>query len=577
MPGGDEGGREGQGTMSGIAANDVGLRADAVLVEAVRAGDRVAYGELWRRHAAAGSAYARALTGSFDPDDLVSESFEKILRAITAGGGPTGAFRSYLYTTIKNTAYSWQRSRREQQPLEDTQEQLPDERSAALLEALEGAPSVYAFNTLPPAWQEVLWYVDIEAMGASEVAVILGTTPAAIAMRTHRAREGLRQAWIQVQLNTVADGSEHQWVLERMGAYVRKGLARRDRNRVQKHLDGCTRCALVHTEAQQISSRLALVLVPAVTGLTGTGLAAWLAAHQAAPAAAAAGAPHGNPSAAAWRSRRSAYAAGGAAVITAAALLSWHAAASSRDTVIVAPSAPFVASSAPPTAAETPEAAPTRPTPTPTPPEPAAPGQQASPAPQRASLPAVVAPVLAVPGILSPVTGLLTRTTLLQLTGTATPGTTITVSSAGVQLGQATTAVDGAWAVTADISTLGDGPHSLTVASAHPGAQPTTASAAITVDRHVSIPAQLSATATSAGVVVSGLADPGSSVQVQGTNTRAVVVADAAGRWSTAPLTTLPAGYSTVTAVATDDAGNVSPPSAAIGVTVDAGVGGAGS
>jgi RNA polymerase sigma factor (sigma-70 family) len=315
--------------MGDIEKPSGSAHADSALVEAVRVGDHDAFGELWRRHAAAGVAYARALTGSFDPDDLVSESFEKILRAITAGGGPTGAFRSYLYVTIKNTAYSWQRSQREQQPLEDTQEQIPDERSAAVLEALEGASSVYAFNSLPPSWQEVLWYVDIEAMGASEVATILGTTPGAIAMRTLRAREGLRQAWIQVQLNTVSDGSEHQWTLERMGAYVRKGLARRERNRIQKHLDECTRCALVHTEATQISSRLALVLVPAITGLTGAGLAGWLAAHNASPATAAAlpsaDAGAGEPSSTARQGHRRGYlAAGAGAALVAAALITWR-------------------------------------------------------------------------------------------------------------------------------------------------------------------------------------------------------------------------------------------------------------
>jgi RNA polymerase sigma factor (sigma-70 family) len=549
--------------MGGTEKPGVSAHADTALVEAVRIGDRDAFAELWRRHAAAGVAYARALTGSFDPDDLVSESFEKILRAITGGGGPTGAFRSYLYVTIKNTAYSWQRSRREQQPLEDQQDQIPDERSAALLEALEGAPSVYAFNSLPSPWQEVLWYVDIEAMGATEVAVLLGTTPGAIAMRTHRAREGLRQAWIQVQLNTVSDGSEHQWVLERMGAFVREGLARRERHRVQKHLDGCTRCALVHTEAQQISSRLALVLVPAVTGLTGTGLAAWMAIHQAPPAAAAAP-PH--TASTAWRKgRRATYTTGGAAVIAASAVLVWHAAATPHDTATVEPATTLEAPAAPPSIQEAPVAPVRHPTPTATP-SPAQTPQPRISRPEESPTPA--APLaLAVPRILGPAEGALTNATLLELTGTATPGTTITITSAGTQIGQATTDVSGAWSVTADVSSLDDGTHSLTVTSDHTGSTTTATTVSITVDRHVSIPSQLAATTASQGIVISGVADPGSTVQVHGNNTQASATADSAGRWSTAPLTTLPAGYSTVAATATDAAGNTSPPSAPIGVT----------
>lgn len=549
--------------LAGTAAATLGGPSDSALVEAARAGDRRAYGELWARHSPAGVAYARALTSAFDPDDLVSESFEKILRAITAGGGPTGAFRSYLYITIKNTAYSWQRSRRELQPLGEQQEEIADERSVALLDALEGAPSVYAFNSLPPAWQEVLWYVDIEGMAASEVAVLIGSTPGAVAMRTHRAREGLRQAWIQVQLNTVAEGSDHQWVLERMGTFVRGGLARRDSKRVLAHLDECTRCALVHSEAEQISSRLALVLVPAVTGLTGTALAGWLASHQAPSSAAAVQAPNAQEPTVSSRARRVAYAAGGAAALTVVAALGWHAIVSPPETPAAnittrQPESP--ATPAPTTRLPSPTTltAPS-PTTTPTPPQ----GARTPDGPPVAPAPLL----LSVPAILSPTDGALTNATRLELLGTATPGTTISISTDGIQIGQATTDGAGSWATTADISTLEDGTHNLTVMSAHTGSTATRATRSIVVDRHITIPSQLIAIATSAGTVIAGTADPGSTIQVRGVNTIATATTDATGHWSTTPVTTFPSGYSTVTATASDAAGNVSPPSAPLGVT----------
>lgn len=549
---------------AGTAAATLGGPPDSALVEAARAGDRGAYGQLWARHAPAGVAYARALTSAFDPDDLVSESFEKILRAITGGGGPSGAFRSYLYITIKNTAYSWQRSRRELQPLGEQQEEIADERSVAVLDALEGAPSVYAFNSLPPAWQEVLWYVDIEGMAASEVAVLIGSTPGAVAMRTHRAREGLRQAWIQVQLDAVAEGSDHQWVLERMGTFVRGGLARRDSKRVLAHLDECPRCALVHSEAKQISSRLALVLVPAVTGLTGTSLAGWMASHQAPSSAPAVPDPNAKDSAVRMRTRRVAYAAGGTAVLTVAAVLGAHA-------VVSPPETPAASTTARQPESPTTTSAPTTRFPAPTalaapPPTIAPTPHQDAPAPDGAS--AEPAPLLlGVPAIFSPTDGALTNATRLELVGTATPGTTISITADGIQVGQATTDGAGSWATTADISTLEDGTHNLTVTSAHTGSTATRATRSIVVDRHITIPSQLIATTTSAGTVIAGIADPGSTIQVRGVNTIATAITDATGHWSTAPVTTFPSGYSTVTATARDAAGNVSPPSAPLGVT----------
>jgi malate synthase len=72
---------------------------DASLVESARGGDTEAFAELWRRHASAGRTVASGYS-SFDPDDVVAESFTRIFHVIREGGGPTGAFRPYLF--IKN-------------------------------------------------------------------------------------------------------------------------------------------------------------------------------------------------------------------------------------------------------------------------------------------------------------------------------------------------------------------------------------------------------------------------------------------------------------------------------------------
>ncbi|GAA1726604.1 hypothetical protein GCM10009746_05550 [Microbacterium paludicola] len=56
---------------------------------------------------------ARSITSTVDPDDLVQEAYTRIFQAIRRGGGPTGAFRAYLFTAIRNTAASWGRGRRE--------------------------------------------------------------------------------------------------------------------------------------------------------------------------------------------------------------------------------------------------------------------------------------------------------------------------------------------------------------------------------------------------------------------------------------------------------------------------------
>ncbi|TDN87711.1 sigma-70 family RNA polymerase sigma factor [Microbacterium sp. BK668] len=249
--------------------------ADADLVLRTRSGDKTAFGELWFRHYRSGIAVARSVSPALDPDDLVQEAYARIYQSILRGGGPTGSFRAYLFTSIRNAAAGWGRSSREDTvDLLDTIED-PATSDEATDAALDRSLTHCAFRSLPTRWQEVLWYTEIEQMKPAEVAPLLGMKPTAVAQLAFRAREGLREAWIQAHLKSVEDGSDCQWTIERMGAHARENLSRRDRRKVDEHLADCPRCAIVAAEAKEVSSRLALVLLPLALGATGA--AAYLA------------------------------------------------------------------------------------------------------------------------------------------------------------------------------------------------------------------------------------------------------------------------------------------------------------
>ena len=80
--------------------------SDPELITRVRTGDREAFGELYKRHAGAATTLSRQFARSAtESDDLVSESFARVLDNLLAGKGPDTAFRAYLFTTIRNTAY----------------------------------------------------------------------------------------------------------------------------------------------------------------------------------------------------------------------------------------------------------------------------------------------------------------------------------------------------------------------------------------------------------------------------------------------------------------------------------------
>ena len=243
--------------------------ADADLVLRTRSGNSDAFGELWRRHYRSGLTVARNMTSSIDADDLVQEAYARIYQSIRKGGGPTGSFRAYLFTSIRNTASGWGRSRKETTLDEFEDVEDPTNNEQATNEALDRSLTHQAFRSLPTRWQEVLWYSEIERMGPAEIAPLLGMKATAVAQLAFRAREGLRQAWIQAHLNSVEDGSEHQWTIEHLGAYARNNLGVREHARIEDHLSGCARCTIVAGEAKEVGSRLALVLLPLALGAVG--------------------------------------------------------------------------------------------------------------------------------------------------------------------------------------------------------------------------------------------------------------------------------------------------------------------
>ncbi|WP_374008680.1 sigma-70 family RNA polymerase sigma factor [Leifsonia sp. LS-T14] len=270
--------------------------SDSDLLLRARDGDLAAYGVLWKRHWPSACAMAAAITGRFEPDDLASEAFARILKAVEKGNGPSAGFRSYLATTVRNVAIDWSR-RKSATNIED-----PDAiedwsySEVTALDKIERETIAKAFYALPDSWQEVLWYTQVEGMAPRDVAPLLGITPNAVSAMTVRAREGLRQAWISAHLADLGPGDgAHAWTVCRLGAHARNKLSRVERRRVVEHLDTCESCSRAATEASNISSRLALSLLPLLLGAAGaTAYAGWANSTTSA-AAADAPVPPGSP------------------------------------------------------------------------------------------------------------------------------------------------------------------------------------------------------------------------------------------------------------------------------------------
>jgi RNA polymerase sigma factor (sigma-70 family) len=216
---------------------------DTDLLAAVRAGDTAAYGTLYERHRAATRQLAYALARDpADADDLVAETFAKVLASLRAGRGPMVSFRAYLNTTLRHVCYHRARRDRRLEFTDDlTRYDAGEPFLDTTLERLERTYAARAFRQLPARWRDVLWMTEVEGAGPAEIAPRLGLTPNAVAVLAHRAREGLRRLYLQQHV-PVADRPDCRWTGEHLGSHVRGRLAPRDASRIRAHLGWCAGC-----------------------------------------------------------------------------------------------------------------------------------------------------------------------------------------------------------------------------------------------------------------------------------------------------------------------------------------------
>ncbi|WP_235883559.1 sigma-70 family RNA polymerase sigma factor [Saccharopolyspora elongata] len=330
--------------------------SDTELLEEVRSGSSAAYAQLYERHVGAAYNMARQVAKSpAEADDLVSEAFTKVLDTLRDGRGPNTAFRAYLLTALRHTAYDRTRRERKVQLADDVAEVSGADVSVPFTDTavagLERTLAAQAFTRLPERWQTVLWHIEIEGQTPAQVAPLLGLTPNGVSALAYRAREGLRQAYLQVhlgQLDAAEAGVEQcRAAVDRLGAWTRGGLSKRETTQVETHLDGCDRCRALAAELADVNGALRVIIAPLVLGGSVTGyLALSSSGGAAAGAAVAAGSASGAAGAASAGPRQAVTAGAATAVLAAAVALAL--ASGTDQSVPVAQAAPPHAAAQPP-------------------------------------------------------------------------------------------------------------------------------------------------------------------------------------------------------------------------------------
>lgn len=272
--------------------------SDSELLDASRAGDGSAFAALWTRHRDAGLTAARHLAPPSSAEDVVSEAYLRIFQLVRTGKGPTGAFRPYLYRTIRSISADWWRRPEDVSDDLDTVA-VPSEAGPWEDGVFDRSAAAIAFGTLQPRWQAVLWYTEVEGMAPRQAAKLLGLSANGVSALAKRARTALQSAWVEAHVDRELAAAACRETLSELQRYQRGKATAAVARSVEAHLAECRSCSLAAEEYSMLNRQLALTILGILLG-TGTtfsflgGIGGTTAASAAVGAAGLAGASNGS-------------------------------------------------------------------------------------------------------------------------------------------------------------------------------------------------------------------------------------------------------------------------------------------
>ncbi|MDT7843725.1 sigma factor [Streptomyces justiciae] len=214
-------------------------------------------------------AYARSLTrNSWTAEDLVAEAHFRVWRRL-AEGHEIENVPAYLMTTVRHLASAAAGTAVRETP-RDPQSDERGEVPAQTRGCADPAEQVSAVDLLvrvlgqlPERWVKALWLAEAEGQPLAAIGPQVGTKDGATAVLLHRAREGMRQAFLRTQTGAPDDPAcQVHWA--RMPAYVRGAATERQSERLLGHVDACDDCRARLAALMSANDRLPALVGPAL-------------------------------------------------------------------------------------------------------------------------------------------------------------------------------------------------------------------------------------------------------------------------------------------------------------------------
>ncbi|WP_217197466.1 sigma-70 family RNA polymerase sigma factor, partial [Streptomyces buecherae] len=254
------------------------------MTEASAAPDTDAYARLYEREHPRLVAYARTLTGNpWVAEDLVAEAHFRVWRRLRTGHQIDNV-SAYLTTTVRHLSSDTAGRGAREVPRDPAVAEADDlARYGEQGSGQDPAQRVAyvdllarVMGQLPERWVKALWLAEAEDQPLESVGRQIGANTGATAVLLHRAREGMRQAFLREQPGAPANPAcAGHW--ERMPAHIRGTDSPRQAESIALHVEDCADCRDRLAVLAQANTRLPALVGPALLVLLASGGAKFLA------------------------------------------------------------------------------------------------------------------------------------------------------------------------------------------------------------------------------------------------------------------------------------------------------------
>ncbi len=176
--------------LAGLAGAALRVQADERLGLLACEGHQRAFEELVHRHRAPLVAYASAIVGFDQAQDVVQEAFARLDRALVDGQAPMQV-RPWLYTVVRNRALTLIRDERQHDQLDESYDGVPQPPDIAMRRE-ELSNLVAQIKDLPEDQRGALVGRELEGRSHAEIGAALGVSAASARGLIFRARTVLR-------------------------------------------------------------------------------------------------------------------------------------------------------------------------------------------------------------------------------------------------------------------------------------------------------------------------------------------------------------------------------------------------